>query len=113
MSPTLIAGLVALVVFCGGGFYINVLRDEVRAEHTARVRAEEAGNLCSDNTRILAEAGDEALARAETERDVATAKAQAAGRRANAIINAPQSVPGDACASAAADINTWLQERRK
>jgi hypothetical protein len=65
MSPTLIAGLLALIVFSGGGFYINVLRSEVKAERVARIHAEDAGKLCSDNTRILAAGGEEEIPHAE------------------------------------------------
>ena len=105
-------GLAGLLALAGGGV-AWWQHGQIEQLELDRDRAVQAGQLCSDNTRILIEAGDEALARAETARDAAKAAADKSRRTADDIINAPRSVPGDACASADADIRRWLLDRRK
>ena len=68
---------------------------------------------CSDAVDDLRELADKRKREGEAARASAAVKARTHERRADEILAAPPTVPGDACASAQHRVDSWLQGRVK
>lgn len=76
-----------------------------------RDQAQGSAKACSAGVEQLQRAARDR--QADAARAIAAAQASARGhqQRAQQILSAPPAVPGDACASAGAALDAWLQER--
>lgn len=86
--------------------------DDAVAIEQQRLFAQDAANSCSKSVQKLAGLGIERARRAGVARAAAAASAASGDRRADLILAAAPSVPGDDCKSAQAQISTWLAGRK-
>lgn len=118
INPMLLAlGLSLAVNALLGWAYLGQRDDTTTAQAALRDMegqrdgAREAASACSDSVEGLRELEE------QRGRDAARARAAAAGKalgynqRADQILAAPAPVPGDACASAQARVDSWLKGR--
>lgn len=75
--------------------------------------AREAASVCSDAVQDLRDLADRRKSEADAARATAASKAQAHERRADEILATPPAVPGDVCASAQHQVDSWLKGRGK
>lgn len=114
----LVAALaIALAISTAGNAWLARLylasRDQRQAAIASRDQAQAMASSCSKN---VAELEKQAKTRAdEAKRAQAQAAAAARSHQAGAqqILASPPAVPGDACASAGAAIDAWLQGRAR
>lgn len=72
-----------------------------------------AAQECSQGTEQLQQQGKQREADAAPKRAAAAAKADEHNRTADRILTTPPAVPGDACASAQAELDSWWAGREK
>lgn len=75
--------------------------------------ARDLAAACSDAVDDLRELADRRKKEGEAARTSAAAQARKHEQRADEILAAPPTVPGDACASAQHRVDSWLQGRSK
>lgn len=86
-------------------------RSEALAMQQQRDGIRSAASACSAGVEQLAKAGEERAAAAAPARQAAASRAAVRNRKADTILAAPATVPGDACASAQARVDGWLKGR--
>lgn len=91
----------------------TIAKTELRDMQGQRDGARQAASACSDSVDDLRELADKRARDAAPARAAAASAAQGHNTRADQILAAPQSVPGDACASAQARVDEWLKGRAK
>ncbi len=111
LSPLLVALMIsgAANLFLGNRWLSA--RDDVVTAQDATKSANQVATECSDGVTKLQKDADDRAKTAEVGRKVAEAAARTAQSKANKLLSAPPSVPGDACASAQAQVNDWLATR--
>lgn len=120
INPILLAlGLSLAVNGLLGWAYLGQ-RDDTTEARTAlrdmegqRDGARQAASACSDSVDDLRELADKRAREAAPARAAAASAAQGYNQRADQILSTPAPVPGDACASAQARVDSWLQGRAK
>ena len=111
MNPLLIALALSATANAFLGWQWLEARDAAAIAGQQRAQAQTAAGTCSkgvEDMRARAVAADKLAAAG---RAAAAARAADAGARADVLLSSPQAVPGDACASARADIDAWLGGR--
>ena len=88
-------------------------RADLRGMEGQRDGARQAASACSDSVDDLRELADRRAREAVAARAAAAGAARDHNQKADAILAAPASVPGDACASAQARVDDWLNGRAK
>jgi len=91
-------------------FYLEQ-RDTATQAVSDRDSARGAATACSDATEALAELSKKRAAEAESRRKDAETKALLAEGRAQQLLQARPSVPGDDCRSAQIQMDGWLNSR--
>lgn len=94
-----------------GWAYLGARDDRAKAEVEAQNSAKLA-TACSDGVSSLQAAAERRASLAETAAKAAQAAAVRAEGRAQGILATPPSVPGNACASAQAQVDDWLATRK-
>jgi hypothetical protein len=117
MNPILIALAVALgVSVLGNAFlgnaYLNQ-RDTATTVKTETVYVQAAAKECSKGTEAMATAAKKNASAAAPKRRAAASEAAKHDAQADQILAAPPAVPGDACKSAEAVVDTWWATRSK
>lgn len=120
INPILLAlGLSLAVNGLLGWAYLGQ-RDDTTEARTAlrdmegqRDGARQAASACSDSVDDLRKLADRRYVVAAPARAAAASAAQGHNQRADVILSTPAPVPGDACASAQARVDSWLQGRAK
>ena len=87
-------------------------RDEIAAQGVQLDAAGKAATACSEATDKLLTLADKRLEEAKTARAAAAAAAKGRQQRADDILSAPPSVPGDDCKSAEYRATKWLRSRK-
>ena len=118
MSPGQIIILLSLAANAVLGWAYLGQRDEtataradLRGMEGQRDGARQAASACSDSLDDLRELADQRAREAAPARAAAASTAQGHNQRADQILATPAPVPGDACASAQARVDSWLQGR--
>lgn len=118
INPIIVALAISVAANAALGWAYLGQRDETTEARTAlrdmqgqRDGARDAASACSDSVEDLRELADQRGREAATARAAAADKAQGHNQRADVILAAPPPVPGDACASAQARVDSWLQGR--
>ncbi|MFD2756401.1 hypothetical protein [Comamonas terrae] len=88
------------------------------AERVTSVKGERDGarslaNACSDAVQDLREQAEKRKSEADAARSLAAGRARDHERRADEILATAPAVPGDACASAQHQVDSWLQRRAR
>ena len=119
-SPTLIALAISVAANAVLGWAYLGQRDDTTEARTAlrdmegqRDGARQLASECSASVDDLRKLADRRYTVAAPARAAAASAAQAHNQRADAILAAPAPIPGDACASAQARVDSWLQGRAK
>lgn len=119
-SPILIALAISVAANALLGWaYLGQRDDTARAQANLRNMqgqrdgAIQAASACSASIDDLRKLAERRYTVAAPARVAAASAAQAHNQRADAILAAPAPVPGDACASAQARVDSWLQGRAK
>lgn len=86
-------------------------RDAQLQAGAAREQATAIARACSAGVERLQQLANQRAAEARQAQQAARRQALTHQQRAQQILAAPAAVPGDACASADAAIDAWLQER--
>jgi hypothetical protein len=117
-SPVLIALAISVAANAALGWAYLGQRDDTTEARTAlrdmegqRDGARQAASACSDSVDDLRELADQRAREAAPDRAAAASTAQGHNQRADQILATPAPVPGDACASAQARVDSWLQGR--
>ena len=120
MNPILIALAISVAANAALGWAYLGQRDDTTEARTAlrdmegqRDGVRQVASACSDSVDDLRELADKRAREAAPARAAAASVAQGRNQRADQILAAPQSVPGDACASAQARVDEWLKGRAK
>jgi hypothetical protein len=117
VNPVSIAVLVALgLSLAGNAFLGNAYlhqRDTATVVKTETVYVQAAANECSKGTEATATAAAKAASAAAPKRKAAASEAAKHDAKADQILAAPPAVPGDACKSAEAAIDSWWDARNK
>lgn len=120
MNPILIALAVSVAVNAALGWAYLGQRDDtataladLRSMQGQRDGAREAASACSDSVDDLRELADKRAREAAPARAAAATAAQGHNQRADVILSTPAPVPGNACASAQARVDEWLNGRAK
>lgn len=120
INPLILALGISLATNAALGWAYLGQRDETTEARTAlrdmegqRDGARQAASACSDSVDDLRELADKRARDAAPARAAAASTAQGHNHRADQILAAPQPVPGDACASAQARVDEWLNGRAK
>lgn len=87
-------------------------RDDATAATTREGTTNAAAQSCSDGVQALQRAAEDLGRQGEAARAAAALAARSAGKAAQALITKPPAVPGNDCASAAAQADDWLSKRR-
>jgi F0F1-type ATP synthase membrane subunit b/b' len=87
-------------------------RDDATVAETSRQQADSAAQQCNAGVTSLQADAAARLATAEAARKVAEDAARTAQGKANRLLAKAPSVPGNACASAQAQVDEWLASRR-
>lgn len=113
MSATQI--LLALSLVANMALFWSYLgqRDTAVEAKTDVKHVEAAAQECSQGTEQLQQQGKQREADAAPKRAAAAKKADEHNRVADRILTTPPAVPGDACASAQADLDVWWTGRAK
>lgn len=118
MSPGQIIILLSLAANAVLGWAYLGQRDDTTQAQTAlrdmegqRDGARGAASACSDSVEALRELADKQAREGAAMRAAAAGKAKGHNQRADAILAAPATVPGDVCASAQARVDEWLKGR--
>lgn len=120
MNPILIALCISIAAngllgwaYLGQRDDTTTAQADLRAMEGQRDGARQAASACSDSVDDLRELADKRARDAAPARAAAASTAQGHNHRADQILAAPQPVPGDACASAQARVDEWLNGRAK
>lgn len=118
MSPGQIIILLSLAANAVLGWAYLGQRDETTEAQTAlrdmqdqRDGASQLASECSASVDDLRKLADRRYIVAAPARAAAASAAQGHNQRADVILSTPAPVPGDACASAQARVDSWLQGR--
>ena len=115
MNPIVILA-VALAVSLGGNAALGYVwlgaRDEIAKQGVELDAAGKAATACNKATENLLTLADKRLEEAKTARAAAAAAAKGRQQRADDILSAPPSVPGDDCKSAEYRATKWLRSRK-
>lgn len=118
INPMLVVLAISVAANAALGWAYLGQRDDTTTAQAAlrdmegqRDGAREAASACSDSVEALRELADQRGRDAAQARAAAAAKALGHNQRADQILAAPAPVPGDACASAQARVDSWLQGR--
>lgn len=113
-SPLLVVSVLLALSVAGNGvigsLYLDK-RDDVISARADANQAKDAAKQCSDGVLSLQAAAEARAKAAEAQRDAAVARQKKAQRSASDLLARAPMVPGDACASAQAQIDDWLSTR--
>ncbi|WP_426304017.1 hypothetical protein ACN9MJ_13445 [Acidovorax facilis] len=120
ISPILIALAISVAANAALGWAYLGQRDDTTEARAAlrdmegqRDGVRQAASECSDSVDDLRELADKRTRDAAPARAAAASTAQVYNQRADVILSTPAPVLGDACASAQARVDSWLQGRAK
>lgn len=114
MTARVLAILLAVSVglnLLAGWAYLGQ-RDKTTVAQTEQRHTVTVATKCSDGTEKLATAARQREADAKPLRQAAADKAADHNRKADKIIATPPAVPGNACASAQAELDDWWEDRK-
>lgn len=89
----------------------SMAREQTTAAHSERDEARVLAHACSDTVDDLRELAERRKREAEGVRRQMEAKARNHDSRADAVLAAAPTVPGDSCASAQVLVQDWLKAR--
>lgn len=115
MPTLLLAAALGLSLFANAGLthaYLGARDDRTQAV-ADRDSARSAATACSDSVEALGDLARDRAKQAKVDVDAAKVRAATAEERARRILNAPQKVPGNVCASAQAEVDEELASRGK
>lgn len=113
MSPTHIVLAISLAANAVLGYAYLGQRDTATVAKVEQRQAVGVALGCSQGTEKLAEQAGQREAEAAPKRRQARDKAAEHDREADRILATPPAVPGNACASAQAELDSWWAERAK
>lgn len=117
MNPILISLAVALGLSVLGNLFLGNAylnqRDTATTVKTETVYVQAAAKECSKGPEAMATAAAMNASAAAPKRQAAASEAARHDAKADEILTAPPAVPGDACKSAEAAIDTWWTARSK
>lgn len=113
MSPTYVVLAISLTANAALGYAYLGQRDTATVAKVEQRQATGVALECSKSTDSLALQARQREATAAPKRRQAQEKAAAHDREADRILATPPAVPGDACASAQAELDTWWAGRAK
>lgn len=113
MNPLAVILAISLITNAALGYAYLGQRDTAVEAKTDVKHVEAAAQECSQGTEQLETQAKKRAADAEPKRAAAAAKAAEHNRVADRILTTPPAVPGNACASAQADLDAWWAGRTK
>lgn len=109
-----LAGNVLLTrAYLGQREAVGAAAERVKGAEGERDGARSLANACSDAVQDLREQAEKRKSEADAARSLAAGKARDYERRADEILATAPAVPGDACASAQHQVDSWLQRRAR
>lgn len=117
MAAIIVLACSLLLNACGLAGYLKQrdalvqTRAQLQAARDDSTTAQASASACSAAVEDLQTAATRLTGERDAARAAAAAKAKAHSTRADAVLAAPASVPGDVCASAAARFAQWQQLR--
>lgn len=107
MNPLAVVLAISLIANAFLGYAYLGQRDTAVEAKTDVKHVEAAAQECSKGTEQLEKQGKQREADAAPKRAAAAAKAAEHNRAADRILTTPAAVPGNACASAQAELDAW------
>lgn len=112
MSPTHIVLAISLAANAALGYTYLGQRDTATVAKVEQRQAVGMALNCSEGTEKLETAAAQRKTAAAPKIAAAQQQAQQHDREADRIMATPPAVPGDACASAQAELDTWWETRK-
>lgn len=113
MSPTHIVLAISLAANAVWFYAYLGQRDTATVAKTEKQQTVAVATKCSEGTEKLKAAADQRETAAKPKRQAAADKAREHEKQAQQILATPPAVPGNACASAQAELDSWWAERAK